>query len=62
VLPTSSFLQVGGSDRIAESVPDAQHAHVLPVLPDMKDDSMTAPPFAVQQVPGRENQALLLRK
>ena len=33
-------------------MPDAQHPHMLLVLPDMKDDSVNAPALAVQQVPG----------
>jgi hypothetical protein len=49
---TSLLLHVGGADSIAERMPDAQDSDVLLVLLDMEDDSVHAPAFAVQQLPG----------
>src|SRR5271167_1315921 len=47
------LLHIGGGDGIAGSMPDSQHAHMLLFLMDMKNDSVNAFSFAVQQVAGR---------
>jgi hypothetical protein len=44
------ILYIGGGDGVAGSVPDSQDPHVLFVLPDVKDDSVDAFSFAIEQV------------
>jgi hypothetical protein len=49
-----SRFQIIRSEGIAKTVPDAQYADMLLRFPDVKNDAVDSPAFAIQQLPGRK--------